>query len=257
MSHPKRANYGNWIRRRIIGEIALVAVLLLLIAFLPLPLPGRLSFWLFSGLFFGVALYLVYVYLLFSDNGGHLQAKVRQVLLDRVSWDGRGKALDIGTGNGALAIRLAQLYPLSCTEGVDVWGHQWEYAQSRCEQNALLEHVETRVHFQNGSAAHLPYADETFDVVVSHFVFHEVDVADKRQVLREAFRVLRPDGSFAFQDMFLDTALYGEISELIDLVHTWGVREVQYIPTKEALAIPFLVRNRRALGYAGVLFGRK
>jgi ubiquinone/menaquinone biosynthesis C-methylase UbiE len=117
--------------------------------------------------------------------------------------------------------------------------------------------VETRVHFQKGSAAHLPYADETFDVVVSHFVFHEVDVADKRQMLREAFRVLRPDGSFAFQDMFLDTALYGEISELIDLVHTWGVREVQYIPTKEALAIPFLVRNRRALGYAGVLFGRK
>jgi ubiquinone/menaquinone biosynthesis C-methylase UbiE len=255
--HQSRAHYGNWIRRRIIGRIGILAVLLLLVSFLPLPLPGRLLLWLCSGTSFFVVIYLMSVYLLFSDSGGNLQTKVRQVVLDHLSWDGSGKALDIGTGNGALAIRLAKSYPQSFTEGVDVWGHQWEYAHSICERNALIEHVEDRVHFQHGSAAHLPFPDESFDAVVSHFVFHEVAASDKRQVLHEALRVVRQGGPFAFQDMFLDQSLYGEISDLVGMLHHWGMREVHFIPTKDVMAIPFLVRNRRALGYAGLLYGRK
>src|SRR5215467_14523270 len=121
--HKSRAHYGNWIRRRIIGRIGMIAVVLLLVSFLPLPLPGRLLLWLCSGTAFCVVLYLLFLYFLFSDSGGNLQTKVRQALLDHLAWDGSGKALDIGTGNGALAIRLATSYPQSFTTGVDVWGY--------------------------------------------------------------------------------------------------------------------------------------
>src|SRR5262252_2402341 len=72
-----------------------------------------------------------------------------------------------------------------------------------------------------------------------------------------AVRVVRQGGSFSFQDMFLDQSLYGEVSDLVGMVHHWGVREVHVIPTKDVMAIPLLVRNRRALGYAGLLYGRK
>jgi len=255
--HRAKANYGNWIRRQIIGRIGLIALLLLLLSLLPLPFPVRLLLWLCSSTFLGVALYLLAVYLLFADFGGNLQSKVRQVLLDHVAWDGHGKALDIGTGNGALAIRLAHTYPHAFCEGVDVWGQQWEYAQSLCEQNAVIEHVADRVHFQQGSAAQLPFPDEAFDVVVSHFVFHEVATSDTRQVLHEALRVLRQGGAFAFQDMFLDSSLYGKIPDLVGVMHDWGISEVHFLATKDVMPIPLLVRNRRALGYAGPVYGRK
>lgn len=40
------------------------------------------------------------------------------------------------------------------------------------------------------------------DAAVSNFVFHEVRTQpDKRQVVREALRVVKKGGSFAFQDM--------------------------------------------------------
>lgn len=255
--HQTKPNYGNWIRRRILGRIGLMALLVEMLSLLPLPLVGRLILWIAGGILFLVFLYILSVYLLFADHIGNFQTRIRQVLFAHLPWDGNGKALDIGTGNGALAIGLARQYPQALVEGVDLWGAQWEYTQSDCEHNARLEQVEERVHFRQASAARLPYLDETFDAAVSHFVFHEVDLPEKRQVLQEALRVVRPGGVFAFQDMFLDTTLYGPIPDLLETLRSWGIQEVECIPTRDLLKIPFLVRNRRASGCAGILFGRK
>ena len=80
-----------------------------------------------------------------------------------------------------------------------------------CERNAAIEGVSDRVTFQRGSAASLPFADEYFDAAVSNFVFHEVGgVKDKREVIREALRVLKKGGKFAFQDEFLIRKMYGD-----------------------------------------------
>ena len=255
--HQTKPRYGNWIRRRILGRIGLMALLVAMLSLLPLPLVARLILWMAGGILFLVFLSILSVYLLFADHIGNFQTHIRQVLFAQLPWDGNGKALDIGTGNGALAIGLARQYPQALVEGVDLWGVQWEYAQSDCEHNARLEQVEERVHFRQASAARLPYLDETFDAAVSHFVFHEVDHPDKRQVLAEALRVVRPGGVFAFQDMFLDTTRYGPIPDLLETLRSWGIQEVECIPTRDLLRIPLLVRNRRALGCAGNLFGRK
>lgn len=73
-----------------------------------------------------------------------------------------------------------------------------------CERNAKIEGVIDRVTFQKASASILPFADEYFDAVVSNLVFHEVrEVADKREVVREALHVVKKGGRFAFQDLFL------------------------------------------------------
>jgi SAM-dependent methyltransferase len=234
-----------------------LALILTSITLLPLPLFGRVVLWGTSGGLFVVFLYLVSVYYLFADKGGNLQAHIRQLVLDRLPWDGSGKALDIGTGNGALAVRLAERYPGSMVYGVDVWEAEWEYTQETCEQNAKLEGVSDRVHFQKRSAAQLGFPDEAFEAVVSHFVFHEVAHPDKREVIQEGLRVLRQGGIFAFQDMFLDVRLYGSLPELLNLIRSWGICDVQFVATKDLMTIPALVRNRRALGYAGILYGRK
>ena len=49
-------------------------------------------------------------------------------------------------------------------------------------------------------AAKLPFLDDTFDAAVSNFVFHEVrSQRDKQALIREALRVVKPGGAFAFR----------------------------------------------------------
>ena len=61
--------------------------------------------------------------------------------------------------------------------------------------------------FQKASASKLPFADESFDVVVSNLTFHEVkDVKDKREVVREALRVVKKGGIFVLPGPVPDEA---------------------------------------------------
>ena len=94
-------------------------------------------------------------------------------------------------------------------------------------------------------------------LTVSHFVFHEVEGVAKAAVLKEAFRVLCKGGNFSFQDMFLDNTLYGDIPTLLNTIHEWGIDEVSFIPSHDLVNIPYLLRHKRVLGNAGLLFGRK
>ena len=50
------------------------------------------------------------------------------------------------------------------------------------------------VTFQQGDVGALPYADDTFDIVLSLNGFHAFP--DKEAAYREVFRVLRPGGTF-------------------------------------------------------------
>ncbi len=94
---------------------------------------------------------------------------------------------------------------------------RWNYAKEQCEANAKAEGVADQITFHKGDAAHLEDPDETFDATVSNFVFHEVRSAkDKRDVVREALRIVKKGGAFSFQDMFSQKALYGDMEEFVE-----------------------------------------
>jgi ubiquinone/menaquinone biosynthesis C-methylase UbiE len=193
---------------------------------------------------------------LFSYKGGDVQGKILELLLAKIKWNGQGKALDIGCGSGALTIALAKRFRNARVTGVDYWGGAWSYSQKQCEANATLEGVGNRVGFSQASAARLPFADESFDLAVSNLTFHEVK-GDKLDVLREALRVVKKGGRFAFQDLFLLKAYYGKQEELIAAVQAMGIRQVHFADTSKAAFIPRILKLPFMVGTIGVLYGTK
>lgn len=134
-----------------------------------------------------------------------------------------------------------------------------DYSQKQCEENARLEGCDGRIDFRHGDAARLEFADESFDAVVSCFVFHEVKTISgrsKRPVVEEALRVLKKGGSFAFVDLFGRSALYGDMEELVQQMKDSGLREVGYVSRAGASFVPALARPVMTAG-VGLLYGVK
>jgi len=236
----------------------LITLALVVLAALPIPVAIRV----FAGVFFLITLvsflYPLYSYYMFSPKGENLQKKFYDLILDNLESHNPGKILDIGAGNGILAITAALRYQNAEVTGVDYWGKDWEYSKSVCERNARVARVAERIHFQKGDAARLNIPDATFDAVVSNLTFHEVKlVKRKSDLLREALRLLKPGGSFVFIDYFYDSRYYGESSEFKTLLRGLKLQKAELKPLHEVMAFPRLLRHPRALGKVGIVYGKK
>ena len=125
-------------------------------------------------------------------------------------------------------------------------------------KNAGVESVIDRMEFQKASASSLPFTDEYFDLAVSNFVFHEVnDTKDKRDVIKEALRVLKKGGKFVFQDLFLVKHIYGDPNDLIKTIKSWGVENVEFINTSNESFIPKALKLPFMIGRIGIIYGTK
>lgn len=245
-------DFGNWVPSRLVqifGGLT-IACLGLFLVFWPFLFGAILFFLMFC--------YLLYARFRFSPRGGDLQGKIRGLVMDHLEWDGRGRVVDIGCGNAPLTIELAKRFPSASVVGIDYWGGKWNYSMKVCERNAEVEGVSDRVSFQKASASALPFEDEYFDAAVSNLVFHEVsDVDCKRQVVREALRVVKRGGTFAFQDLFLEKRIYGEVSQLLDEMRQWGVQDVEFLDTSQSDFVPRALKLRFMLGAIGIVKGTK
>ena len=137
---------------------------------------------------------------------GSLVGKVRdrQRLLDLVPWAGGEAVLDVGCGRGLLLVAAARRVPAGRAVGIDLW-QSADQSGNRPEAtlaNAQAEGVAGRVEVRTGDARQLPFADESFDVVVSHWVVHNMyDPADRAKALAEMHRVLKPGGHVLIADI--------------------------------------------------------
>jgi ubiquinone/menaquinone biosynthesis C-methylase UbiE len=249
--------FGNWIRgRRVMALFAASVALLAITAVAPAPWRYGVATLAMVGL--ATSLFLLFVYYQFDDRGGGVQRTLWRLTLDHLEAPPTGRALDVGTGNGSLALMLATEHPSLRVTGVDLWNADWAYSRDACIRNAIRCGVGDRVHFERASADALPFPDGAFDAVVSHFVFHEVASArDKRDVVREALRVLRPGGHFSFHDMFYDASLYGDAAELVEAVKSFGIESVRLVDSRVLLDVSCALLRKRVLGRCAILCGRK
>jgi arsenite methyltransferase len=138
----------------------------------------------------------------YTTRRGKLE--VWRKLLEELRLTGDERVLDIGCGRGLVLIEAARRLDGGRAVGVDSWRSQDQSgnAASVTRSNARAAGVEDRVDILTGDMRQLPFADQSFDVVLSSLAIHNIAEAEgRRQAIREALRVLKPGGTLLVADL--------------------------------------------------------
>lgn len=119
--------------------------------------------------------------------------------------------LDLGSGGGIdVLLSAKRVGPAGKAYGLDMTDEMLDLARKN-QAEAGIENVE----FLKGEIEEIPLPDESVDVIISNCVINLSP--DKDQVLREAFRVLKPGGRFAVADIVLTRPVSDEVKEHVGL----------------------------------------
>jgi ubiquinone/menaquinone biosynthesis C-methylase UbiE len=106
-----------------------------------------------------------------------------------------GILLDVGCGPGNIVLKIARRCPRLSMVGLDYSQNMVQTARRTAAEMGL----DGRVFFQRADAGRMPFADGSFDVVLSNSVLHHL--ADPSRMFREMLRVVKPDGAILVRDL--------------------------------------------------------
>lgn len=122
------------------------------------------------------------------------EAEFKKRLLMQAGLRAGDRVLDLGCGTGTLAIEAKQAQPDAEIVGLDGDSNVLERARRKAETAGV------EIDFDQGLSTELPYADRSFDAVLSTLFFHHLTGAAKARTAAEIARVLRPGGQLHVAD---------------------------------------------------------
>ncbi|AHH22248.1 methyltransferase domain-containing protein [Nocardia nova SH22a] len=227
MSIPVPARHGDYgidgDFRVVPARVQAVIVGLIIVALLALTVAAAVAGWIVLAVVAGLAAALIALATgsyLWTTRAGKFRVWAR--ILGDLHLRGDERVLDMGCGRGAVLLMAAQLLPRGRAVGIDLWrADQTGNGPEVTRRNAEREGVADRVEVVTGDVTRLPFDDNTFDVVVSSLVLHNIpSAADRRTAIDEAVRVLRPGGRLAVADLLATGQHRDRLREL-------GLREVR------------------------------
>ena len=118
---------------------------------------------------------------------GRWSRRLAELFIDFAGAADGEEVLDVGCGTGSLAFTLAKRSKVKSIKGIDFAPPYVAYAAAR--------NSDPRIAFETGDACAMPFADRSFDRVLSLLVLHFVPDANK--AVAEMKRVARPGATVA------------------------------------------------------------
>ena len=161
------------------------------------PYYRRTFHWQTDGYFsdFSAEVYELGVELLFRGTADVMRRQIIPPITRHVAAAGGRslRLLDVGCGTGRTLHQIARTHPRLRLHGADL-----SPAYIRRARKRLADVDELALAVENAEA--LPWADATFDIATSVYLFHELPRNARRNVLRELFRVVKPGGLVVIED---------------------------------------------------------
>jgi ubiquinone/menaquinone biosynthesis C-methylase UbiE len=148
-----------------------------------------------------------------------------------------GRVLDVGTGTALIPIELCGRDARVQVDAIDLAGHMLALAERNVKRAAL----ESRIRVARMDAKATPWAEGTFDVVMSNSIVHHIP--EPGQMLAEVWRLVRPGGVLFVRDL----------ERPVDRAHVAALVDT-YAPIPEAPpAVRAMYERQRGLFEASLL----